>query len=265
MKNKRSDKKKNKEFGKGKKEFTKDYKKGFKKEFDKKNNKKQFQKINYPGIKVMNKKRKKIFTVNLAPGKKVYDEKLIQKDDYELREWDPKKSKLGAAVMNGIKQLGFKQGDSILYLGAASGTTVSHVSDIVGKEGCVFALDFAPRVVRDLVYVCIDRKNTTPMMADANKPDTYAHLVLPQVDFVFMDIAQKNQTEIFTKNVKKFLKKNGLAMLALKARSVDVTKKPKEIFNIVRKELENNFKIVDEKNLAPFEKDHTIFLVRKLN
>ncbi len=220
---------------------------------------------NYPGVIIDSKKRKKIFSINLVPGKKVYGEALSKKRDMELREWEPKRSKLGAAIVKNIKEIGFMEADKILYLGAASGTTVSHCSDIVGKNGFVFALDFAPRVVRDLVYLCEDRKNIAPMMFDANKPDEYAHLVLPEVDFVFMDIAQKNQTEIFIKNVKRFLKKNGLAMLALKARSVDVTKKPHEIFKTVKKELEKEFQIVDEKVLDPFEKDHTMFLVRKLN
>lgn len=218
-------------------------------------------KISYPGVLAY---KQNIATVNLVPGKKVYTEKLFNRAEVEYREWDPKKSKLGAAIVKGIKEIGFKEGNSVLYLGAASGTTVSHVSDIVGKDGCVFALDFAPRVVRDLVYVSLNRKNIAPMMFDANKPNEYSHLLYPQVDFVFMDIAQKNQTEIFIKNVNMFLKKSGLAMLALKARSVDVTKTPKEIYNEVRKELNEEFVIVDEKKLDPFEKDHSIFLVRKI-
>ena len=212
---------------------------------------------------IMNDK-KKIFTVNLVPGKRVYGEPLIKSQGKELRQWDPNKSKLGAGIIKGIKKIGFEEGDNVLYLGAASGTTVSHISDII-KDGCIFALDFAPRVVRDLVFVCEDRKNIAPIMADANHPESYAHLLFPQVDFVFMDIAQKNQTQIFVKNVKQFLKKSGLAMLALKARSVDVTQKPSSIFKIVREELRQEFEIVDEKILDPYEKDHTLFLIRKLN
>lgn len=233
------------------------------------NNNRQTQrqeaKVFYPGVLIReSKKRKSIATLNLTPSKTVYTEKLFERDGNEYREWDPKKSKLGAAITKNIKHLGFDVGDSILYLGAASGTTVSHISDIVGKDGQIFALDFAPRVVRDLVYVCEERKNIIPMMFDANQPQEYAHLVLPEFDFVFMDIAQKNQTEIFIKNVKRFLKKNGLAMLALKARSVDVTKNPREIFKETRRELEREFQVEDEKSLEPFEKDHTMFLVRKL-
>ena len=38
----------------------------------------------------------------------------------------------------------------MLYLGAASGTTVSHVSDVVGPEGMVYAVEFSHRPGRDL-------------------------------------------------------------------------------------------------------------------
>jgi len=214
---------------------------------------------------MMLRQKNKIFTKNLTPGKKVYAEKLVNINGEEYREWDPKRSKLGASILKNIKEIGFSEGDTVLYLGAASGTTVSHVSDILGENGFVFALDFAPRVVRDLVYVAEERKNIIPMMFDANKPNEYQHLLLPQVDFLFMDIAQRNQSEIFIKNVKRFVKKSKFAMVAVKARSVDVTKKPKQIYNQVREELKQHFQIVDEKVLDPFEKDHILFLVRKLN
>lgn len=209
--------------------------------------------------------KNKLYTKNLTPGKTVYTEKLFDFKGEEYREWDPRKSKLGAGILKDIKDVKLKEGDVVLYLGAASGTTVSHVSDIVDNNGFVFALDFAPRVVRDLVYVAEERKNIAPMMFDANKPDEYQHLILPQIDFLFMDIAQKNQSEIFIKNVKRFLKKSAFAMVAIKARSIDVTKKPKQIYNQVRNELKQHFELVDEKNLEPFEKDHFLFLVRKLN
>ena len=96
---------------------------------------------------------RQLYTLNLVPGKKVYDEKLVQRDGKEYREWNPRKSKLAAAILKGIGQIGVRPGDVVLYLGASSGTTPSHVSDILGKEGFMFALDFAPRVVRDLVVI----------------------------------------------------------------------------------------------------------------
>src|SRR3989338_3765739 len=162
--------------------------------------------------------RKRIYTINLTPGKKVYAEKLVTEKGVEYRQWDPKRSKLGAAILKGCPNTGIRKGDIVLYLGAASGTTVSHVSDIVGKEGFVFALDFAPRVVRDLVFVAEERKNIAPILSDTNRPESFADRAC-EVDIIYQDIAQKNQVEIFLKNIKLFLKNNGYALLAVKARS----------------------------------------------
>src|SRR4030042_4030225 len=166
----------------------------------------------FPGIYEQARgKRSILLTKNLVPGKTVYTENLIKEDNIEYREWDAFKSKLAAAILKGLNQTGLKPGDVVLYLGAASGTTVSHVSDIVGKDGFVFAIDFAPRVVRELVFVAASRKNIAPILADAKQPQTYFHKIT-QADFLYQDIAQKNQAEIFLKNMI-YLKKEGFAVL----------------------------------------------------
>jgi fibrillarin-like pre-rRNA processing protein len=207
-----------------------------------------------------------LLTKNLSPGKTVYGEEFYyeksESGKVEYRSWNPERSKLGAALMRDISQIGIKEDDYILYLGASTGTTVSHVSDIVGAKGLVFALDFAPRVLRDLVFVAQERNNVAPILGDANHPESYANQIC-MVDTVFMDIAQRNQTEIFIKNCKTFLKPGGFGLLALKARSVDVTRHPKEIFKQVRAALEKELTIVDYRELDPFEKDHAMFVVKK--
>src|SRR3989344_4202279 len=111
-------------------------------------------------------KRTKLYTRNLAPGKVVYDEKLVKEQGIEFREWNPRKSKLAAAILKGLSQIGIKDGYTVLYLGAASGTTVSHVSDIVSKNGLVFAVEFSLRPVRDLVFLAEERKNIAPIYGD---------------------------------------------------------------------------------------------------
>jgi fibrillarin-like pre-rRNA processing protein len=208
-------------------------------------------------------KRKALYTENFAPGKRVYDEQLVIEKGKEYREWNPRKSKLAAAILKGAKQIGIKKGQIVLYLGASSGTTASHVSDIVGENGFVFALDFAPRVVRDLVFVCEERKNMAPLMYSANHPEEYKDKITSTVDVVYQDIAQKQQAEIFLKNVDMFLKKDGFGLLAVKARSIDVIAKPKQIFEQVKKKLEKHLKIIDFKLLDPFEKDHCMFICKK--
>ena len=206
--------------------------------------------------------RRNFYTKNLVPGRQVYGEFLAREKDAEYRQWDPKRSKLGAALAKGISQIGLKPDSVVLYLGAATGTTVSHVSDIAGKKGHIFAIDSAPRVLRDLVFVAEERKNISPILADANQPYSYIHLV-PEVDFIFQDVAQRNQIEIFLKNIDLYLKEGGFAAIAVKARSVDVSKKPAQIFEMAKKELEKHLTIVDYRTLEPYQKDHAMFIVKK--
>ncbi|MBW2995634.1 fibrillarin-like rRNA/tRNA 2'-O-methyltransferase [Candidatus Woesearchaeota archaeon] len=206
-------------------------------------------------------KNRKLLTLNAVPGIAQFNENLKNIDGKEYREWDPKRSKLAAAIVKGVKNLGIKENSTILYLGAAHGYTCSFLSDIA-KNGKIYALDFAPRVVRDLVYLAEKRKNICPILGDANKPESYFSKIGQLVDIVFMDIAQKNQTEIFLKNTRLFLKKEGTGLLALKARSIDVASKPEKIFKQARKELEQ-LKVIEQKNLNPFERDHCFFVVRK--
>jgi len=204
----------------------------------------------------------RIFTKNLVKGQKVYDEKLIEKKGIEYREWNPKRSKLAAAIMKDISQIGIKPDQKVLYLGAASGTTVSHVSDIVGNGGMVFAIEFSPQPLRKLVFLTEKRKNIIPILADANHPERYFPY-LSQVDVVFQDIAQRMQAEIFLKNCKVYLKKGGFGLISVKSRSIDVTKRPDLVFKEVKSKLEKEVNIVDKRNLKPYEKDHMLFVVKK--
>lgn len=204
----------------------------------------------------------RLATVNLAPGKRVYGERLFKWGELELREWNPYRSKLAAALLKGIEELPIQRSHRILYLGAATGTTPSHVSDIVGPEGKVYALDVAPRVMRELVAVCETRPNMYPLLNDARKPYEYRHIV-ELVDGIYADVAQPEQAAIVADNADYFLKENGYLLLAIKARSIDVTKEPSEVFkheiNVLR---ERGFEIVDMVHLEPFDKDHAMVYAR---
>ncbi len=206
-------------------------------------------------------KRNLLFTKNLAAGAH-FNEQIVNENNEEYRNWDARRSKLAAAILKGLKEFPIKKGSVVLYLGASHGVTPSYISDIIGKEGFIFAIEFSPRVARELVYVAEARMNIAPILADAAHPENYKEKAM-QCDVLYQDIAQKNQVEIFEKNAFMFLKKGGFGMLALKARSIDVTKKPKLIFEEARKQLMKNFEIVQYLNLEPFEKDHAFFLCRK--
>ncbi len=205
---------------------------------------------------------KRFYTRSLAQGESFFDERTVKHEGMEYRHWEPRKSKLAAAIMKGAKDTGLEPGQTVLYLGASHGYTPSFVSDILGEEGFVFALDFAPRVVRDLVFMCRARQNMAPIIADARKPETYFHMA-GAADYIYQDIAQKDQAEIFLKNCRLFLKPGSAAFVAVKSRSIDMSKKPRAVFDDVRKKLERELDIVDYRVLEPFEKDHCVFVCRK--
>ncbi|MGI0082802.1 MAG: fibrillarin-like rRNA/tRNA 2'-O-methyltransferase [Nitrosopumilaceae archaeon] len=207
---------------------------------------------------------KKLATINLVPGNQVYKEKLVKANDEEFRMWDPFRSKLAAAIMNGLEFLPIIRKSKVLYLGVSTGTTASHVSDIVGPSGIVFCVEHASRVARDFLdRVASVRSNIVPILQDARQPKQYFS-IYGTVDTVYVDIAQPDQTEIAILNCKTYLKKGGYMMLVIKTRSIDVTKDPNQIIKSEIKKLSSDFEKVQEINLHPYEKDHAIVLAKYL-
>ncbi len=209
-------------------------------------------------------KENKLFTLNAVPSVSVYCEKLINENGKEFREWIPWRSKLGAAIKNKIKQMPIKPGAKVLYLGCAEGTTVSHVSDIVGEQGIVFGVDVSARSMSEFVQLAEQRKNIVPILADANNPAEYSKYIEgTKIDVIFQDIAQKNQAEIFCKNAEIFLEKSGFGLLTIKAKSIDQQKKTEQIIESETRQLKKQFDILQIVSLAPFEKEHAIALCKK--
>lgn len=206
--------------------------------------------------------RKQLYTLNLVPGKEVYGEKLIKKGKQEFREWNPFKSKLASTILKGAQNIHVRKKDVILYLGSASGTTVSHLSDIVGSEGMIFGVDNAPTVMREFMTLVFQRENLTPIMESAAQTEKLRKRLPKQVDILYQDVAQNNQVQIFLNSLD-FVKKGGYGLLAVKARSMDVTKNPKSIFKEVRRQLEKRVTVIDYRELHPYQKDHCMFMVKK--
>lgn len=196
-------------------------------------------------------------TLNLVKGNNVYGEKLVRHEGEEYRLWDPFRSKLAASLKKGMKNMPIKNGTKVLYLGASTGTTVSHVSDIVGPSGIVFAVEPATRVARELIEnVASKRKNVVPVLEDARKPQSY-FAVFGKIDVVYCDIAQPDQTEIAIANCVAYLKQGGIMLLVIKTRSIDVTMEPRAVIMQEAARLEKNgFSIDQIINLEPFDKDH---------
>lgn len=200
-------------------------------------------------------------TRNLSPRKTVYGERLIKYASVEYRIWDPFRSKLAAAMLKGLKKVPIQPEHKVLYLGAASGTTASHVSDIVGEEGHVYCVEFAARSIRELVdNVCAFRFNMSPILADARFPERYAMLV-EKVDDIYCDIAQPEQAKVLADNADVFLKAGGWVMLAIKAQSIDVTKAPLEVYKQEIGVLKTRgFHIGEVVHLEPYDKAHAMIV-----
>ncbi|HEY7080087.1 MAG TPA: fibrillarin-like rRNA/tRNA 2'-O-methyltransferase [Nitrososphaeraceae archaeon] len=203
--------------------------------------------------------QKQLATPNLVTGDTVYGEKLVKLNHEEYRVWDPFRSKLAAALRNGMTVDTIHNGAKILYLGASTGTTVSHVSDIVGLGGLVFAVESASRVARELLEnVAKKRKNVVPILEDARKPETYFS-IFGKVDAVYCDVAQQDQTDIAIQNCQIYLKTGGSIFLIVKSRSIDVIANPKLVIqNQVRKLEASGFSTKQVIDLEPYDKDHAI-------
>lgn len=199
-----------------------------------------------------------IATINLLKGVTLYGEKLISRNGNEYRTWDPFRSKLAAAYIKGL-HFEFSNIGNVLYLGASTGTTVSHLSDIVGHSGKIFAVESSTRVARELISnVSSKRTNVIPIIEDARKPRSYFS-IYDKMDLVYCDIAQPDQTTIAIDNCKIYLKEAKPMLLVIKTRSIDVTMSPKNVISQEIKKLESNsFEIKQNIDLEPFDKDHAM-------
>ncbi|XP_062220777.1 rRNA 2'-O-methyltransferase fibrillarin 1-like [Phragmites australis] len=215
----------------------------------------------HDGVFISKSKEDALCTKNMAPGESVYGEKRvsIQNEDgskVEYRVWNPFRSKLAAAVLGGVDNIWIAPGTRVLYLGAASGTTVSHVSDIVGPTGLVYAVEFSHRSGRDLVNMAKKRTNVIPIIEDARHPARYRMLV-GMVDVIFSDVAQPDQARILALNASYFLKNGGHFVISIKANCIDSTMPAEAVFAAeVDKLKADQFKPSEQVTLEPFERDH---------
>ncbi|XP_020580686.1 mediator of RNA polymerase II transcription subunit 36a-like [Phalaenopsis equestris] len=215
----------------------------------------------HDGVFVAKGKEDALCTKNMVPGESVYGEKRVsvQTEDgtkMEYRVWNPFRSKLAAAILGGVDNIWIAPGSRVLYLGAASGTTVSHVSDIVGPTGVVYAVEFSNRSGRDLVNMAKKRTNVIPIIEDARHPTRYRMLV-GMVDVIFSDVAQPDQARILALNASFFLKNEGHFVISIKANCIDSTVPAEAVFAQEVKKLQaDQFKPFEQVTLEPFERDH---------
>jgi rRNA 2'-O-methyltransferase fibrillarin len=222
----------------------------------------------HAGIFIARGKEDALVTLNSTPGKDVYGEKRIQVDGpigadgnptkTEYRMWNPFRSKIAAGVLAGVQNTYFGPGSKVLYLGASAGTTVSHVSDIVGPEGTVYAVEFAHRPGRDLINMAKSRTNVIPIIEDARHPLKY-RMLMGMVDCIFADVAQPDQARIVALNAHLFLKNGGGFMVSIKASCIDSTAKPEAVFAREAQTLKaEGLRPKEQVTLEPYERDHAV-------
>ncbi|XP_034237602.1 rRNA 2'-O-methyltransferase fibrillarin [Thrips palmi] len=216
----------------------------------------------HPGVFIARGKEDSLVTINMVPGDSVYAEKRIavetEGEKVEYRVWNPFRSKLAAAILGGVDQIHMPPGSKVLYLGAASGTTVSHVADVVGPEGLVYAVEFSHRSGRDLLNVAKKRTNIIPIIEDARHPHKYRMLV-GMVDTIFADVAQPDQARIVSLNAQYFLKNGGNFVISIKANCIDSTAAPEAVFAEEVKKLQaDKLKPKEQLTLEPYERDHAV-------
>jgi len=208
-------------------------------------------------------KGKFIYTKNADVGNDVYGERLVKENGIEYRSFDPYRSKLCASIKKRINTWPFKENSKILYLGASTGTTVSHVSDIC-TNGEIYAVEISPHIINKLIALAERgkaRENIIPILGDARKPEGYKEV--GEVDILYEDVAQPDQSDILIKNAKMFLKKGGIAMIAIKSQSIDVLKDPKAIYKKVKDDLKDMFELIEEVDIDSYANDHLFLVLRK--
>ena len=227
----------------------------------------------FDGVYIIKTTEDVLATKNMVPGESVYGEKRVTIEEntqmptgtgdvenkVEYRVWNAFRSKLGAAIVNGIRNIYIKPGAKVLYLGAANGTTISHVSDIVGDKGIVYGVEISERSGRDLINMAKKRPNLVPIIDDARKPQNYRFLIPTLVDVIFADVAQPDQARIIAINAEHFLKNKGGFVFSIKANCVDSVAKPEDVFDNQIQVLKSYKLVAKEKvSLEPYERGHAV-------
>lgn len=205
----------------------------------------------------------KLYTKNLNLGNRVYGERLITYKGIEYREWDPYRSKLAAIILENPISNFLDRNLKCLYLGASSGTTISHLSDIV-HDGIIYGIEFAERSIRQLIQNTSKRANIIPILGDVRYPETYSHSIFTEIDLIYQDISQPNQAEIAIINSNHYLNDEGTIIVAIKSQSIDSITKSEKIYSHEREIFEKSgYQIIESINIHKYAANHMVLIVKK--
>jgi len=215
-----------------------------------------------------------LWSENAVFGASVYGESLRKFSGTEYRRWDPTRSKLAAAILRTKRNKSLllpEPGSTVLYLGAGHGTSISHLHDhLCGADndlnGRIVAVDLAPRCLRDLTHLARSRTGLVPILGDARKHTGWGVLMPRPVNWLFQDVAQSGQVEIFVTACRRFLNIGGLGLLSLKAASERWTGEGEDIlFTKVATQLtESGFEVEERIKLTGYEDNHVLFVTRRV-
>ncbi len=200
--------------------------------------------------------RTELFTEAVGMPPPVYGERWVDTGARSYRSFEPGRSKLSAGIVHDWAGPIPAEGERWLYLGAASGTTASHIADLVGPSGRVYALERSPRPFARLLALAERWPNLLPILADAREPRTYAPLV-PAVDGVYADIAQPDQVEIVRRNAELYLgRAGGSVLFALKTASMGRDRDASAHLAAAEREIAAGVDLAPSVRLDPFHKGH---------
>ncbi|MEM0201909.1 MAG: fibrillarin-like rRNA/tRNA 2'-O-methyltransferase [Candidatus Micrarchaeaceae archaeon] len=203
----------------------------------------------------------RLATKNKVPGHSTYGEELVRIDGIEYRYWNPYRSKLAAAILKGLKEFHIISNSNLLYLGAATGTTCSHVSDIA-CDGVIYCVEISEQSMQKLLKECEIRDNMLPYLKDARNVEAYASEI-GKVDIIYQDVSARDQAEILIRN-SQLLRSNGYAYVAIKSQSIDVAKPQQLVYKEFLKKTSSIFKVIETIDIMPYDKSHLFAVMRKL-
>ncbi len=207
-------------------------------------------------LEVYRAERRELWTEAVGDPPPVYGERWTDVEGRPYRLFEPGRSKLAAAVVRGWTGDLPAPGERWLYLGAATGTTSSHVADLVGPEGRVYAVERSVRPFARLLSLSERWPNLRPILGDARDPLAYSNLV-PPVDGVYADIAQADQLDIVLRNAELLLTGDGARLLiALKTASMGRHRSATGHRESAERTLADTTSLFESVPLEPFHKGH---------
>ncbi len=208
-----------------------------------------------------------LWSRNSVRGVSLRGERLKREGRKEWRQWNPRTSKIAAGLLKS-KQSGLlpDSGANCLYLGSGHGTTISHLHDqVCGANnqfsGTILAVDISPRCIRDVIRLSESRPGILPIFADCRNLDSVSPFLNKKVAWLFQDVSQSGQVEIFIKACNRFLSSGGTGVLSLKSESERASKVAYS--HAEECLIEAGFTLVNRIDLSGWEDKHMLFHVVK--